>query len=160
MTDDNALEILRKFFNEAGVSCNQADNYLNVAIADLRANFSEYKDGTLCMTLQNFLTPEQAIAATLGSNQEANLGDALNEVAEKWAEAQVSAEEYVMRCRMLESLVRDMFAYIDNCCESDLSFECVDPVDCAYYDKARDWCTKASSLKQRMKELGIEVIDR
>jgi hypothetical protein len=75
------------------------------------------------------LTPEQAIAVTLGSERE----------------------------KALESLARDMFAYIDNCCESDLSFGCVDPVDCAYYDKARDWCTKASSLKQRMKTLGLEV---
>jgi hypothetical protein len=75
------------------------------------------------------LTPEQAIAVTLGSERE----------------------------KALESLARDMFAYIDNCCEPDLSFGCVDPVDCAYYDKARDWCTKASSLKQRMKTLGLEV---
>jgi len=70
MTDDNALEMLHKLFDEAGASCMQVDNYLNVAIGDLRANFSEYKDGTLCMTLQNFVTPEQAIAVTLGSERE------------------------------------------------------------------------------------------
>ena len=78
------------------------------------------------------LTPEQAIAATLGNERE----------------------------KELETLARDMFAYIDKCCESDLSFGCVDPVDCAYYDKARDWCTKASSIKQRMKELGIKAVKR
>jgi len=80
MTDDNALEMLHKLFDEAGASCMQVDNYLNVAIGDLRANFSEYKDGTLCMTLQNFVTPEQAIAVTLGSEQEAELVRAMEDV--------------------------------------------------------------------------------
>lgn len=94
MTDDNALEILRKFFNEAGVSCNQADNYLNVAIADLRANFSEYKDGTLCMTLQNFVTPEQAIAATLGSEREKALEELVRSLyADYYSEWPDRAEE-------------------------------------------------------------------
>ena len=74
MTDDNALEMLHKLFDEAGASCMQVDNYLNVAIGDLRANFSEYKDGTLCMTLQNFVTPEQAIAVTLGSDDRYDAG--------------------------------------------------------------------------------------
>ena len=55
----------------------------------------------------------QAIAdelnAELGCEREIELGDALSEVAEKWAIAQVEAEDCAKRCMLLEQLVRDMY---------------------------------------------------
>ncbi len=57
-------------------------------------------------------TPEQAIAATLGSDMESELRGALNEVADKWATAQIQAEDYARRCKLLEVLVRDLIPYV------------------------------------------------
>lgn len=78
----------------------------------------------------------------------AELREGFEDTIDDYRESEERVEE-------LESLVRDMFAYIDNCCEVDLSFGCVDPVDCAYYNKAHDGCTKASSLKRRMEDTGL-----
>ena len=39
----------------------------------------------------------------------AELESSLNDVADKWAEAQVDAEVYAKRCNLLELLVRDMW---------------------------------------------------
>ncbi|MBQ1449643.1 MAG: hypothetical protein IIZ12_01735 [Eggerthellaceae bacterium] len=67
VTDNRTTELLRKLLEERGVSCQT--NYLHASwrvgpkLYDAVDNF----DGTL--TVDN-LTPEQAIAATLGSEQE------------------------------------------------------------------------------------------
>ena len=59
---------------------------------------------------------------------------ALNEVADKWAQAQIEAEDYARRNRLLESLVRDWYEL----------YEEPDYGDCC-------------RLMHRMRELGIEV---
>lgn len=59
---------------------------------------------------------------------------ALNEVADKWAEAKVDAEDYARRNRLLESLVRDWYELYE-------------------YPDYGDYCR----LMYRMRELGIEV---
>ena len=40
------------------------------------------------------------------------LESSLNYVADRWAEAQISAEDFAKRCRLLESLVRDMLPWV------------------------------------------------
>lgn len=62
-----ATERLRRLLDERGVEYEDNGNYLYIRMGDLSATFSEF-DGMLCMTLQNFITPEQAIAATVGSD--------------------------------------------------------------------------------------------
>ena len=50
---------------------------------------------------------KQQLGAMHGSEREAELRDALNYVADKWAIAQVQAADSARRCKLLEALVRD-----------------------------------------------------
>ena len=60
------------------------------------------------------------------------LEDGLNDMAGKWAAAQVTAEDTTKRCRLLEALVRDLAPFV--CAD--------DGID---------------EIERRMAELGIEV---
>lgn len=83
------------------------------------------------------------------------LESSLDEVAEKWAIAQVNYEDCARRNTLLEALVRDEWEYIKECCEPQLDFGCIDPVNCIYYDNNHDACLKSTSLKQRIVALGL-----
>lgn len=55
------------------------------------------------LLVKHVLTPEQAIAVTLGSAREAELRDALNEVADKWVKAQVEAGDLARENMLLKA---------------------------------------------------------
>ena len=134
MTEKSASDVLRELLDERGIEWSSPElRPLQTRLPNVK--FEPWGEGTLKVTIFN-LTPEQAIAATLGSEREIELGDALNEVAEKWAIAQVEAEDCAKRCMLLEELVQDWQAL----------YEEPDYGDCC-------------RLRKRMQELGIEVID-
>lgn len=147
MTDNRTTE-LRKLLDERGVEYEAYRDVKNRCITKWRTChgafvfFAVEKEGKLFVETASdtehsaICTPEQAIAVTLGGERETELRDALNEVAERWAIAQVEAEDYAKRCMLLEVLVQDWQAL----------YEHPDYGDCV-------------RLRKRMQALGIEVID-
>ena len=157
-----ATEELRKLLDERGVKWwpmrnngYYEDRETEFVVNGKKHTAHEWGDGFAVYSL----TPEQAIAATLGSavnpdGLQAGLiisddgellnwrGEnyvkqaTLNEVADKWAEAQIEAEDCARRNMLLESLVRDWYELYE---------------DPDYGDYCR--------LTYRMRVLGIEVND-
>lgn len=82
----SATDELRRMLDERGVA--HSDHYLSTTWRDghgiLHLAGEPMADGSLVVDM---LTPEQAIAATLGSDREAELQKALNKAAGNWARA-------------------------------------------------------------------------
>ena len=126
----SATDELRRLLDERGVEW--ADQFGPFPVTAYEGNgvtwiAKEYAVGKFSIETRP-VTPEQAVAATLWA------GEALNTVAEKWAEAKVEAEDYAKRNMLLESLVRDWYELYE---EPDYG----------------DYCR----LMHRMRELEIEV---
>lgn len=119
-----ATDELRKLLDERGVDYEVKDlpdiNFFHDTrwnANGVRWRFMEFVGATTFLMMCNEwkdCTPEQAIAATLGSERESELKDALNDVAEKWAIAHVQAEDSARRCKLLETLVRDWQELYEN----------------------------------------------
>ncbi len=150
MTDNRTTE-LRMKLTEHGVNYEARDSGRLCATSWIahgtQWNYRVF-DGQSSLTMGNpwlGCTPEQSIAATLGSEREIELSDALNEVAERWAIAQVEAQSCAKRCILLEELVRDMWFWGY---EGHMGSE------------SQDWQMKhIDGVLDRMKALGIEMID-
>lgn len=92
----SATEELRRLLDERGVAWTAPNSCLRDEMTSWAAGGFDYEafevpepDGTFLLTAahQDDLTPEQAIAATLGSDREAELQKALNKAAGNWAKA-------------------------------------------------------------------------
>ena len=77
-----------------------------------------------------FLTPEQAIAATLGASNES-----------------------------VRTLIDDMLDFIGNCCNTTLDCACCDPVDCKYLDGDGELaeCTRYQHFRNRAKVIAATL---
>lgn len=89
----SATDELRRMLDERGVECVTDDGeYVKsttwYGVSDKRATFVEYANGECRFAMDDYqLTPEQAIAATLGRERETELQKALNKAAGNWAKA-------------------------------------------------------------------------
>ena len=82
---DKATELLRKLLDENGIEWKSGrtnENNTSWDVGDLRVTAKELSDGTLLMQQysRKHFTPEQAIAATLRSEREAELVRAMEDV--------------------------------------------------------------------------------
>ena len=113
MTDSNATELLRKLLDERGVEYTSEDvrndsSYKNTAWSTESGDWEYHDDleyGLSWFEGYN-IAPEQAIAATLGAVDNTRITEleaALNEVADKWAQAQIKAEDLAKENRLLKA---------------------------------------------------------
>lgn len=85
MTENRTTELLRKLLDENGIEWKSGrtnENNTSWDVGDLRITAKELSDGTLLIQQysRKHFTPEQAIAATLGSEREAKLIRAMEDV--------------------------------------------------------------------------------
>jgi len=171
MTDNQTTELLREGLTERGIEWRSGLEGVTF-VGDWC--FIEYDNGRLAATCEPGLTPEQAIAATLESDEpiydellrclenDWNIKaswDGLRkfwcvELTEEGVRMRDAHDEALRRIAALEELVWFMVPFFGSAC----SHECGCPDD-YYFDPygCDDGCKALKELNERMKELGIEV---
>lgn len=170
MTDNRTTELLREGLTEHGIEWRSGLEGVTF-VGDWC--FVEYDNGKLAATCEPVLTPEQAVAATLGSEQEKALeerigalesenaklreADAVNDLASSYVA--IKADRDACK-KLLESYMEENDAlYMENVkLESRVAEleELVQDWQALYEYPDYGDCIR---LRKRMQELGIEVID-
>ncbi|MBR3226845.1 MAG: hypothetical protein IKF78_16140 [Atopobiaceae bacterium] len=141
----SATDTIRAMLDERGVEWSATDTYRLLVTSWNDASghswaFMEHRDGSFSKLTAYHLTPEQAIEATLGSVENAELRKELAVTNQLFETLNDANDRLIYENMKLRELVRDMWE--NGMCECDERGACA---ECEYH------------FPEHMRELGVEI---